>query len=56
MMTLHLPLFTADSSIPPSRHDARGSKVVAEGVTALCIFFSNSIFLAHSVDAFCAAR
>jgi hypothetical protein len=36
----------------PSRHDEPGSKVMAEAVTALCIFFSISIFLAHAVDAF----
>jgi hypothetical protein len=29
-----------------------GSKVMAEAVTALCVFFSISIFLAHAVDAF----
>jgi hypothetical protein len=43
-------------SIPPSRLDARGSKVMAEAVTALCVFFSSSIFLAHGVDALRAAR
>jgi hypothetical protein len=29
---------------------------MAEAVTALCVFFSISIFLAHAVDAFRAAR
>ena len=29
---------------------------MAEAVTALCFFFSISIFLAHAVDAFRAAR
>jgi hypothetical protein len=33
-----------------------GSKVMAEAVMALCVFFSISIFLAHAVDAFRAAR
>ena len=36
-----------------SRHGEQGSKVMAEAVTALCVF---SIFLAHAVDAFRAAR
>jgi hypothetical protein len=40
----------------PSRHGEPGSKVMAEAVTALCVFFSISIFLAHAVDAFRAAR
>jgi hypothetical protein len=29
---------------------------MAEAVLALCVFFSISIFLAHAVDAFRAAR
>jgi hypothetical protein len=29
---------------------------MAEAVTALCVFFSISIFLAHAVDAFRAVR
>jgi hypothetical protein len=33
-----------------------GSKEMAEAVTALCIFFSISIFLAHAVEAFRAGR
>src|ERR1700675_4106103 len=40
----------------PSRHGEPGSKVMAEVVTALCVFFSISIFLAHAVDAFRARR
>jgi hypothetical protein len=32
-------------------HDERGSKVMTEAVTALCLFFSMSIFVAHAIDA-----
>jgi hypothetical protein len=35
-----------------SRHGRPVGKAMTEVVTALCVFFSISIFLAHAVDAF----
>jgi hypothetical protein len=36
----------------PSGNGEPGSKAMTEVITALCVFFSISIFLAHAVDAF----
>jgi hypothetical protein len=36
----------------PSRHLQPGGKAMTEAVTATCIFFSISVFLAHAFDAY----
>jgi len=36
----------------PSRHGEPGGKAMTEVVTALFVFFSNSVFLAHAFDAY----
>ena len=41
----------ASQSVFPEMHGEPGSKAMTEVVTALCVFFSISIFLAHAVDA-----
>jgi hypothetical protein len=51
-----LPLSAGDTSIPPCGHNVRRSKVMAEAVISLCVFFSIGVFLAHAIDAFRATR